>query len=391
MTNLKILKMHMMKRNISKIFVAVLFFLSLLQNANGQRHSSVSFQYFYDYLSPYGDWISYPTYGYVWHPHSTVDFHPYRTKGHWVWTNEYNWLWVSDYEWGWAPFHYGRWFYDNYYGWIWIPANEWSPAWVIWRSGADFYGWSPLGPDIDISILYVTGPSDLPYYYWSFIPLYFLTSENVSDHCYHVQRNQTFLQYSKYIIAGKKKDENNRQIFVNGPSKNEWEERSRQKMKIFNTDATDKPGYIDIRENRLQIYKPNVELKDKAIARPSIIYSADNPIKQEQINKEEIQNQINIDVPIIKKPIIKEEQKEKKKTEKVVDEKIKLPPVPEKKSFEPRKDVEKKYPDKWESIRKMPEKYTAPPVNIKPVLVPRPSNLPIKRLPIKKEVIKGLP
>src|SRR5215510_16333966 len=98
------------------IYIAIVFAVisTASQQAKSQVNVSVSFQAFYDNLSPYGSWISYPQYGYVWHP-NIRSFHPYRTNGHWAWSDDYGWIWVSNYEWGWAPFHYGRWYYDSYY------------------------------------------------------------------------------------------------------------------------------------------------------------------------------------------------------------------------------------------------------------------------------------
>src|SRR3981189_903571 len=107
----------------------------------------VTYQNFYDQLSPYGQWIDDPNYGYVWLPEAGPDFKPYATNGHWVYTEE-GWTWASDYPWGWAAFHYGRWFYQDGYGWMWIPGQEWAPAWVSWRNRSDYYGWGPLGPKI---------------------------------------------------------------------------------------------------------------------------------------------------------------------------------------------------------------------------------------------------
>src|SRR6266480_6091064 len=105
---------------------------------------TVSFQLFYDELSPYGQWVNYPSTGYVWIPDAGADFSPYSTGGHWVFT-EFGWTWVSDYSWGWAPFHYGRWNYEPAYGWMWLPGNVWAPAWVTWRSAPGYYGWAPMG------------------------------------------------------------------------------------------------------------------------------------------------------------------------------------------------------------------------------------------------------
>jgi hypothetical protein len=99
-------------------------------------------------LAPYGSWYDDPTYGNVWSPYaSTVgsDFVPYASCGHWL-MSEYGWTWDSDLSWGWAPFHYGRWIPITGRGWSWVPGTMWGPAWVSWRSGNGYVGWSPLPP-----------------------------------------------------------------------------------------------------------------------------------------------------------------------------------------------------------------------------------------------------
>src|SRR5690606_12331744 len=95
--------------------VALLLSLTLVLVGIDNRQASaqggqVSFQIFYDELSPYGDWVNDPQYGYVWIPYVDRDFRPYVSNGYWV-NTEYGNTWYSDYEWGWAPFHYGRWFH----------------------------------------------------------------------------------------------------------------------------------------------------------------------------------------------------------------------------------------------------------------------------------------
>src|SRR5678815_1623890 len=123
------------------IAIGVLLFGAVQNKSSAQVSVNVSFQTFYDELSPYGQWIDYPEYGYVWRPDNRYsDFQPYQSGGHWVWSEYDSWLWVSDYEWGWAPFHYGRWVYDSYDGWLWVPDYKWAPAWVVWRGGGDYYG-----------------------------------------------------------------------------------------------------------------------------------------------------------------------------------------------------------------------------------------------------------
>src|ERR1035438_2542995 len=76
----------------------------------------VSYQTFYDQLSPYGQWIDYPEYGYVWMPYVDAGFKPYATNGHWVYSDD-GWVWASGYDWGWATFHYGRGFEFDGCGW----------------------------------------------------------------------------------------------------------------------------------------------------------------------------------------------------------------------------------------------------------------------------------
>ena len=103
---------------------------------------------FADGLSPYGTWVDDSAYGRVWMPSIGIvgaGFSPYASGGHWALT-EYGWTWISDWDWGWAPFHYGRWAVLGGRGWCWIPGTLWGPAWVSWRSGGGYVGWSPLPP-----------------------------------------------------------------------------------------------------------------------------------------------------------------------------------------------------------------------------------------------------
>ena len=108
--------------------ILILFFsinFSLLVIHEKASAQTINFQVFYDDLSPYGNWIESPDYGYVWRPRIN-GFTPYSTNGYWVLT-DYGWTWVSGYSWGWAPFHYGRWYYDPFHGYVWVPGYEWGP------------------------------------------------------------------------------------------------------------------------------------------------------------------------------------------------------------------------------------------------------------------------
>lgn len=159
--------------------------------------AEVSYQNFYDALSPYGEWINNPDYGYVWMPNAGPDFKPYATNGNWVYTDE-GWAWNSNYSWGWAPFHYGRWFFEDGYGWMWMPGNEWAPAWVSWRRSPDYYGWAPLGPSVSMNVA-VGGGYNPPPHYWSFVPHQYVTSPHINNYYVNEQQNVTIINNTTVI------------------------------------------------------------------------------------------------------------------------------------------------------------------------------------------------
>jgi hypothetical protein len=107
---------------------------------------NIGFDYFYDQLSPYGEWNYHPRWGDVWRPTRVgSDFRPYF-RGYWV-NTEYGWTWESEEPWGDATYHYGRWVFDPNDGWMWVPGYTWAPAWVVWRGGGNNIGWFPMPPD----------------------------------------------------------------------------------------------------------------------------------------------------------------------------------------------------------------------------------------------------
>jgi hypothetical protein len=122
-------------------------------DANAQAYDDgydpSAYQQFESALDPYGTWLDDPNYGRVWVPSPEEvgsDFEPYETGGQWVPSNDYGFTWVSDWDWGWGPFHYGRWACLNGSMWAWVPGTIWGPAWVNWRYGGGYVGWSPMAP-----------------------------------------------------------------------------------------------------------------------------------------------------------------------------------------------------------------------------------------------------
>lgn len=249
-----------MKRilKISSLALGFVLVCSLPQKTSAQDYYNrgvVTYQTFYDELSPYGQWIDYPGHGYVWVPDAGNDFRPYSSNGHWVWTDNHEWMWVSDYDWGWAPFHYGRWEEDPYYGWFWVPGYEWSPAWVAWRDGGDYYGWAPLRPGINISINFNIGSYSPPNSYWCFVPRRYITSPRIYDYYLDRRQNVTIINYTTIIINNNRYDNN--YGYRSGPNRYEAERYCGRINPVRFRDSYS-PGRSQFRNNEVSFYRPNV-------------------------------------------------------------------------------------------------------------------------------------
>ena len=211
----------------------------------------VSLQSFYDELSPYGQWIKDPQYGYVWRPDvDQEEFRPYYTNGRWVMT-EYGNTWVSNYDWGWAPFHYGRWVYNRYNNWVWIPDTTWGPAWVTWRSGGGYYGWAPLGPTISIGINIGRSGYRIPDMCWNFVPYSNIYYSNYPR--YYGHRNRVYIQNT--VIINNTYIRNNRTYYT-GPRADEIRRQTNQNVVVYNVNRSSRPGASRIDNNSVSIYNP---------------------------------------------------------------------------------------------------------------------------------------
>jgi hypothetical protein len=219
--------------------------------------AETSYQSFYDALSPYGQWIDNPQYGYVWMPDAGPDFKPYASNGHWVLTDE-GWTWASDYPWGWAAFHYGRWFFEEGYGWMWIPGNEWAPAWVSWRRSDDYYGWAPLGPSVSVASSY-GGNYNPPPHYWNFVPHQYVTSPHLNNYYVSDQRNVTIINNTTIIrntntVTYNRVTANN---YAGGPDPQEVSRVTGAPLRPVTVRETNSPGER-MGEGALTIYRPRV-------------------------------------------------------------------------------------------------------------------------------------
>ncbi|HTK82114.1 MAG TPA: DUF6600 domain-containing protein [Bacteroidota bacterium] len=219
------------------------------------QETTVSFQLFYDELSPYGMWVEYPSYGYVWIPDVDRDFRPYGTEGYWVFT-DYGWTWVSGYTWGWAPFHYGRWVYDDMYGWLWVPDTEWGPAWVLWRSAPGYYGWAPMGPGVSIEVS-IGGGYQVPNDRWIFVSDRYITSPQVNR--YYIDRTTNVTIINQSTVINNTFVDNSRHVtYVAGPGKEDVQRVTGAQVKAVALQENGKPGQV-LANDQLRIYRPRVE------------------------------------------------------------------------------------------------------------------------------------
>ncbi|MCL4547123.1 MAG: hypothetical protein M1495_00960 [Bacteroidetes bacterium] len=215
----------------------------------------VNFQVFYNQLSPYGQWIENPNYGYVWIPDAGPDFAPYLTNGYWLLT-EYGWTWVSDYDWGWATFHYGRWDYNGYYGWFWVPDNQWGPSWVTWRWSAGYYGWAPMRPGVSINITFGRN-NDVPYDRWVFVRDRDIERHDIGRN-YMDRRNNIKIFNNSKVIKKTYYDDKRRTTYVAGPGREDVQKyigRAINPVVIHDRNA---PGQ-SVSNDQLQIYRPQVQ------------------------------------------------------------------------------------------------------------------------------------
>ncbi|HMH20264.1 MAG TPA: DUF6600 domain-containing protein [Puia sp.] len=236
---------------------------SITQTARAQ--ASVSFQVFYDQLGPYGSWVDYPSYGYVWMPAGREGFRPYGTRGHWIYTED-GWTWVSDYSWGWATFHYGNWFYDDSYGWMWAPGYEWAPAWVTWGEYGGNYCWAPIGPHVNIGVSFATyRPA---YNYWNFCPRDRITNVNPSR--YYVNNIHNRAVINNITVINNVRTVGGGEAYHRGPAPASVERFTHTAIHPVAIRASSRPGAASVQNGQLAIYRPTVRNYNAGI-RPSAV------------------------------------------------------------------------------------------------------------------------
>ena len=241
-------------------------------------------EYFYEYLSPYGIWVSNPPHGYVWVPRNMRHgWRPY-TSGRWVWT-DYGWTWVSSFEWGWVPFHYGRWGWDRGLGWFWVPDTVWGPAWVTWRAGDIYAGWAPLPPEAE----FVPGMGirsfdiDFPPHYWVFVNGRHFMDDRLDYYVLPYERNYTIIDFTMIGAGiGVRGD----RVFNEGIDVDRIRRFTHQEVTRYELRDPNRPGTSRIEGGNVLIYKPSVSKSQ--LARPKTYLDRDEA--EEKISMEEIED-----------------------------------------------------------------------------------------------------
>jgi len=237
------------------LFLAIVLILIIKPKQASAQQYDISYQVFYDQLSPYGQWMDNPAYGYVWIPDAGSNFVPYSTDGHWIMT-EYGWTWVSDYDWGWAPFHYGRWDYDEYVGWFWVPDTEWGPSWVVWRRAEGYYGWAPMQPGISINV-YLGNNYNMQNEHWMFVRDRDFQRSNLNH--YYADRNVSQrIIVNSTVINTTYVDNSRHTTYVSGPGRDDVQRNTGKTVNRISVHEYNKPGQR-LDKGKLQIYRPEVK------------------------------------------------------------------------------------------------------------------------------------
>jgi len=278
-------------KNTMKILAIILMMnlgTSITINKAHAQGGDVSFQVFYDDMSPYGNWVNNPGTGYVWIPNVDAGFSPYQSNGHWVMT-DMGWTWVSDYSWGWAPFHYGRWNYDNSYGWGWCPDNVWGPAWVSWSSCDGYYGWCPMGYGVSLEGSYGRGGYSGDANRWCYVRNQDFGRSDISSH-YESRSNNASLMSKSTPIRNTYADNSRHTTYAAGPTRADVQKTTGKPVQSMKISDGGKSGGKE-GGGALAMYRPQVQNSSAGATKPapkSVIASKDvKPVgSREYVNQQ---------------------------------------------------------------------------------------------------------
>jgi hypothetical protein len=221
--------------------------------------------YFYDDLTPYGQWVTVAGYGPCWEPYNVApDWRPY-TLGHWVYSDDDGWLWVSDEPFGWCCYHYGRWAYLPGGRWCWVPGREWGPAWVVWRSGGGYTGWCALPPG-EAGQPYVTVVAGVDPFAFTFVDARFIADVDIREHFEPVTRNVTFIGRTRDIT---RIDRVGGRFVDRGMDVKDAEKAAGHSIDRFTVADAHDAGTAKVSGHEVAVYRPQLPARPAAAARPA--------------------------------------------------------------------------------------------------------------------------
>ncbi len=234
----------------------------------GADRDNMDFDYIYNYLAPYGNWIELDPYGYVWTPRNMgYRWRPY-SNGHWVSTYD-GWTWMSNDEWGSIPFHYGRWGYDNYFGWFWVPGTVWGPAWVSWRwsNQHQYVGWAPLPPGAEFrtGMGFTSLSIRIPNRSWIFLQVQHFLERDIYGYTLPYERNQTIINFTS--IHNNIYYRDNR-IINEGIGIDQVRRATGRTVPRYTIRDVREPGRVRVTGNDVHIYRPNFRADTTAKTKP---------------------------------------------------------------------------------------------------------------------------
>ena len=245
------------------VIVVVAFIFSSCASSNyvtqsnyQEQGSPVTYQSFYDNLSPYGNWLNYPGYGNVWNPNVGAGFRPYATNGQWRYSND-GWAWQSNYNWGWAPFHYGRWLYDDNYGWLWVPGYDWSPAWVTWGSVNNYYAWAPLVPEVNVGVQYNSWRPHPAY--WNMVPREHIYDRNVNNVIVRNNNHSNNTNITNITIINNYNNSRTNNYYAKGPEVGEVQRFTKNKIEPVTFKEVNHISRPNQNSNVIDVYRPVVQ------------------------------------------------------------------------------------------------------------------------------------
>ena len=231
-------------------------------------YADVDISFFYEYLTPYGVWVYYPPYGYVWLPRDVnYRWRPYA-HGRWVWT-DYGWTFLPRDRWGWAVHHYGRWGWDRSLGWFWVPDIVWAPAWVVWRHGNIYIGWAPVPPGVEFHRDYGLRfrDYDVPSHYWHFLHGRHFLDDDFDRYLVPYERNLTVINLTS--LKANLRVRNDRMI-NEGVDVEELRRVAGREVTRFELRDARRPEDAGVEGGEVLVYKPRVNANESAKPKSSI-------------------------------------------------------------------------------------------------------------------------